>query len=474
MTEKRNERSSRMPGFYKLSIRERLDKLDEFAELTTEERYILRREPIRAEDADLMVENVVGVMGMPFGVALNFRINERDYVVPMVTEESSVIAAASHLAMLVRNHGELTAECDDSIMIGQIQITDLEDAEAARKKVLNARDKLLSLADEQDPVLVRHGGGARGMETHILKTDQGDMLVIHLLVDARDAMGANAVNTMAEAVAPVIEEITDGKALLRIISNLSDRRLARAKLVIDPEAFAEHGRDGDEVADGILKACAFAAADPYRAATHNKGVMNGIDALAIATGNDWRAIEAGAHAYACRDGKYSPLSRWSRDDNGNLVGEIELPLPLGIVGGATKVNHTARIALKILGVESANELSSVAAAVGLTQNLAAMRSLVAEGIQKGHMVLHARNIAVSAGAVGELASRVANQMVREGRIGFERASQIVQSALKRAQRGVHDFRVRVEKAGEEPPVEPKDIDETPPAADAQYDEDKKD
>ncbi len=344
-----------MSGFYKLPIRERLDLLDKFAGLTTEERYVLRREPLRAEDADMMVENVVGVMGMPLGLALNFRINDRDYAVPMVTEESSVIAAASHLAMLVRNHGRLTAECDDSVMIGQIQIVDIEDAELARRKVLNARDRLLQMADEQDPVLVQHGGGARGLETHVLHTDEGDMLIVHLHVDVCDAMGANAVNTMAEAIAPAIEEMTGGRTLLRIISNLSDKRLARAKLVIDPTAFAEHGRDGDAVADGILKAYAFAAADPYRAATHNKGIMNGIDALVIATGNDWRAIEAGAHAYACRDGKYSPLSRWSRDEEGMLVGEIELPMALGIIGGATRVNRTARIALKILGVKSAAE-----------------------------------------------------------------------------------------------------------------------
>ena len=438
-------RSSRVGGFYRLDPVERLEWLARFAGLTAEERYILRREPLSLAAADAMIENVVGVMGLPFGVAVNFRINGKDFAVPMVVEESSVVAAASHLAKLVRDHGELTAEADEPLMIGQVQVCDVPDLDAAEARLAQARPRILALADKQDPVLRRCGGGAKDLLVRRLETEAGPMLVLHLVVDVRDAMGANAVNSMVEAIAPLVEEVTGGRVVLRILSNLADQRRARARVVIDPHAFGEHGRDGARIADGIVKAYAFAAADPYRAATHNKGILNGIDAVAVATGNDWRAVEAGAHAYAARDGRYAPLSRWSRDAQGRLVGEVELPLALGVVGGVTKVHPIARIALKILGVRSARELCAVAAAVGLVQNLAALRSLVAEGIQRGHMVLHAQNIAVSAGAVGEMAVRIAHEMVREGRIGFERAAELLKRALHAAHEGARDLHLKVER-----------------------------
>lgn len=448
-----SERSSRMPGFYKLDVGQRLEHLDKFVHLTPDEKHILRREPLSLSTADMMTENVVGIMGMPLGLGVNFRINERDYVVPMVVEEPSVVAAASHMAKLLREHGRLTAEADEPVLIGQIQVTDVPDIEGARAALLGNAGRILALANAQDPVLATLGGGAKDIEVRTLDTNAGRMIILHLLVDVRDAMGANAVNTMAEAIAPLVETLTGGKVLLRIISNLADHRLARAKLTIAPEGFSEHGREGRDVADGIVSASAFASADPYRAATHNKGIMNGVDALLLATGNDWRAVEAGAHAYACRSGRYSPLSHWIKDPQGDLAGEIELPMSVGIVGGATKANPTARIALKILGVNSARELAAVATAVGLVQNLAALRSLVAEGIQRGHMILHARSVAISAGAVGDMAIHVASQMVREGTIGMERAKEIVHhlsrlgtEALKLAHEGARGLHQHVDEA----------------------------
>jgi len=343
----------------------------------------------------------------------------------------------------VREHGTLTTSSSDPVMIGQIQIVGIADPQAARQKILDARARIMGIANEQDPVLFEMGGGAKDIEVRILDTPRGAMIVVHLLVDVRDAMGANAVNTMCEALALYLEGLSGGKALLRIISNLADRRLARARLEVDPAAFDEHNWKGQEVAEGIVNAYAFAQADPYRAATHNKGVMNGIDAVVIATGNDWRAVEAGAHAYAARAGKYGPLTTWEISPEGRLIGQIELPISVGLIGGATKVHPTARLALKILGVKSARELSEVMAAVGLVQNLAAMRSLVTEGIQKGHMTLHARNVAVSAGAVGETATLVANQMVREGKIRFDRAKQILRHVLQAAEHEVRKMESRM-------------------------------
>jgi len=443
---------SRLPGFYKLSIAERLDMLGARIHLTPEERYSLRGEPLPLAIANQMVENVIGVFGMPMGIAANFHINGRDVLVPMVVEEASVIAAASHVAKLVREHGALTTSSTDAVMIGQIQIVGIADPQAARQRILDARTRILAIANEQDPVLTEMGGGARDVEVRVLETPRGAMIVVHLLVDVRDAMGANAINTMCEALALYMEGLSGGKVLLRIVSNLADRRLARARLEIAPAAFDEHNWKGQVVAEGIVNAYAFAQADPYRAATHNKGVMNGIDAVVLATGNDWRAVEAGAHAYAARSGKYGPLTTWEIGPEGRLVGNIELPMSVGLIGGATKVHPTARLALKILGVKSARELGEVMAAVGLVQNLAAMRSLVTEGIQKGHMILHARNVAISAGAVGETATIVANQMVREGKIRFDRAKQILRHVLMAAEKKVRTIETRMSHDSPKPPT----------------------
>jgi len=439
---------SRLPGFYKLGIDERHDILARLVHLTAEERYHLKREPLPLDLAEGMVENVIGIFGLPLGVAVNFRINDRDILVPMAVEEPSVVAAASHYAKLVRCHGWLRAEADEPVMIGQVQVVGMPDPEAARRRVAESRERLLQIANEQDPVLRQLGGGARDIETRLVSTERGPMLVVHLLVDVRDAMGANAVNTMAEAVALFLEGLTGGRTVLRILSNLADHRRARATLEISPRAFDADGWKGEEVAERILDAWALAESDPYRAATHNKGIMNGIDAVMVATGNDWRAIEAGAHAWAARDGRYRPLSRWYLTPQSTLRGEIELPLAAGIVGGATKVHPVARIALKLMAVRTARELAEVAAAVGLVQNLAALRSLVTDGIQKGHMVLHARNIALSAGAVGELAHQVARQMVREGRIRFDRAKQLVAQMLRTAHHKVHDLEEGIRKQDE--------------------------
>ena len=469
MTPQSKPATSRFPGFYKYSIDERHDLISQLVPLNAEERYQLKREALPLAVADGMIENVVGVFGLPLGVAVNFHVNGRDVLVPMAVEESSVVAAASHVAKLVREHGSLTATASDPVMIGQIQIAGVANAEEARQRILDARERILQIANEQDPVLVELGGGARDVEARVLETAVGPMVIVHLLVDVRDAMGANAVNTMNEALALFLEGVTGGKVYLRILSNLADRRLARAELEIAPEAFNEHDWHGGDVVDGVVNAWAFADADPYRAATHNKGIMNGVDAVMIATGNDWRAIEAGAHAYAARDGQYRPLSRWRRTEDGKLRGELELPLAAGVIGGATKVHPTAKIALKLLGVQTAQELAEIAAAVGLVQNLAALRSLVTEGIQKGHMILHARNVAISAGAVGESVSHVANQMVREGKIRFDRAKQILVHVLRGAKGRVQDMEARIREPEDEAPAAPaeQDDDTDKPSNDSQ-------
>lgn len=442
MTESQPGPSSRQPGFYRLSLDERLERLANELNLSAEERYQLKREPLPLHAADAMTENVVGVFGLPYGVAVNFHINGRDVLVPMAVEESSVVAAASHLAKLVREHGTLDAHADEPVMTGQIQVLGVADPEAGRQSVLEMKERILDLANEQDPVLKEQGGGARDIEPRVIETDSGAMLIVHLLVDVRDAMGANAVNTMSEAIAPLIEEATGGEVVLRILSNLADRRLARATIELDPASLRRGEWDGGEVADGIVNAWAFADADPYRAATHNKGIMNGVDAVAIATAQDWRAIEAGAHAYAARDGRYRPLSTWRRLEDGRLRGDLELPLAVGIVGGATKVHPLAQLSLKIMQVERASDLAEIMAAVGLVQNLAALRSLVTEGIQKGHMILHARNVAMSAGAVGEAVTHVANEMVREGRIRFDRAASLLKHFMRGAKGKVHEIETR--------------------------------
>jgi len=378
------------------------------------------RNGLHLEQADHMVENVVGMIGVPVGVATNFTIDGADRLVPMATEEPSVVAAASNAARIARVHGGFQTSHSGDVMIAQVQVLDTVDPEGARMRLLEARDELLDLADAQDPVLVRFGGGARDVSVRVLPTRAGVHVVLHLHVDVRDAMGANAVNTMAEAIAPRVAEIAGGRTLLRILSNKADLRLTRARAVFDAELLG-----GPQVVDDIVAASAFAEADPYRAATHNKGIMNGITAVVLATGNDTRAVEAGCHSHAARDGGYRALSRFEKDADGNIVGTLEVPLAVGLVGGATRAHPAAQAAVTLLGVETARQLAAVVAAVGLAQNLAACRALAAEGIQRGHMSLHARTIAASAGATVEEVGAVAERIVAERRIGVEAAREVL-------------------------------------------------
>jgi hydroxymethylglutaryl-CoA reductase len=416
------ERSSQVSGFYKLSIDERLKVTKDFAGLTDEEVSLLKStSSLQLNLAERMIENVVGTFPLPLGIAVNFLINGRDYLVPMAIEEPSVVAAASYAAKMARSKGGFFTSSTEPIMRGQIQTAKVPDPYRAKNAVLEAKEEIIKKANDQDPLLVSVGGGVKDLQVRVIDTLRGQMVITELLVDCRDAMGANAVNTMAEAVAPMIERITKGKVFLRIISNLATERLARAWTVVDKEAVG-----GEEVVDGILEAYAFAAGDPYRAATHNKGILNGVIGVVIATCNDHRAVEAGAHAYAARTGRYLPLSVWEKNENGDLVGSIELPMAVGTIGGATKVHPVGRIALKILGVKSARELGEVMAAVGLAQNLGALRALSHEGIQRGHMSLHARNIAVMAGATGELIDLVAEKMVEEKKIRMDRAKELLE------------------------------------------------
>ena len=421
-------KTSVIPKFYNLPFEEKLRIVKDFAGLTDEEVAILKNSgSLPIEIAERMIENVVGVAHIPLGVAVNFIINGKPYLIPMAIEEPSVVAAASHAAKLAAAKGGFFTSSTEPIMIGQIQVVGVDKPEKAKADLLLEKERILEEANKQDPVLVSMGGGAKDLNVKVLNTFRGPMVIAELHVDCRDAMGANAVNTMAEAVAPLIERITGGKVLLRIISNLATFRLARAKTVIDKNVLG-----GEEIVEGIVDAYAFAAADPYRCATHNKGIMNGVTAVVLATGNDTRAIEAGAHAYAARSGHYSPLTTWEKDENGDLVGTIELPVAVGIVGGATRTNPIAKIALKILGVKTARELGEVLAAVGLAQNLAALRALVKEGIQRGHMSLHARSIAISAGATGELIDLVAERMVQERKIRIDRAKEILEELKSRS------------------------------------------
>jgi len=420
-------KSSEFSGFYKLSVSERVKMVKGFAGLSDEEAGLLEKPSVLSFDvANRMVENLVGVMPVPLGVAVNFLINGRELVVPMAIEEPSVIAAASNAAKMARMKGGFHATSTDPIMIGQIQIVGIQDAHRARFEILAHKEQMLKKANDQDPVLVSLGGGARDLEVRIIETFLGKMVIAELLVDCRDAMGANAVNTMAEAVAPMIEKVSGGRVYLRIVSNLAVKRLARVKAV-----FAKDALGGEEVVDGIVRAYAFAAADPFRCATHNKGIMNGVTAAVLASGNDTRAIEAGAHAYAARSGHYTSLTTWEKNADGDLVGTLEMPMAVGIVGGATASNPIAKIAVKILGVKSARELAEIIVSVGLAQNLAALRALAAEGIQRGHMNLHARNIAISAGAAGELIDKVAEQMVAERKIRVDRAKELLEKFSKR-------------------------------------------
>lgn len=418
-------KSSRLPGFYKLSPEERLEKVKKFARLSDEEAEMtLSGKSLTLEQANRMIENVIGIMSLPIGIATNFRINGKDYLIPMVIEEPSVVAAASHGARMARSKGGFITATTEPIMIAQVQVVNMKDLNKAKKAILAAKGEILKKANETNPTLINLGGGARDLRVRILKAMEEPMLIVELLVDCRDAMGANTVNTMAEAVAPLIERLTDGDVSLRIVSNLATERLARAEVVIDKKELG-----GEEVVDAIVRAYAFAEADPYRATTHNKGIMNGIVAVLLATGNDTRAVEAGAHAYASLSGRYRPLTKWWKNEDGDLAGSIELPMAVGIVGGAT-MSPAAKVALKILGVKTASELAGVLAAVGLAQNLAALKALVTEGIQRGHMRLHAKRLAMMAGAVGDQIDIVARRMVEEGKISFGRAKEIVEEVRK--------------------------------------------
>jgi hydroxymethylglutaryl-CoA reductase len=455
------ERSSRLPGFFK-SLQERIDTVVTWAGLTAKEKDILTGEQgLSIAQGNHMIENVVGTHALPLGIATNFVINGRDYLIPMVIEEPSVVAGASFAARLARQGGGFGACSTDSLMIAQLQVLDVDDPWSARHNLLAQKKRLLDLANQTDPVIVSLHGGARDVQVRVLEeTLVGPMMVVHLIYDTLDAMGANTVNSAAEAVAPCVEEITGGRVNLRILSNLADRRLARAKAIFPAQVLTMEGFSGDVVVDRIVEAYAFAAADPYRAATHNKGIMNGIDAVAIACGQDWRAIEAGAHAYAARDGRYTSLSRWAKttvdapltsggtstdgtstdgtSTDGTsasgqaLVGTLEMPLAVGTVGGASRVHPTARVALKVLGVQSARELAQVMVAVGLAQNFAALRVLATEGIQRGHMELHARQVAIAAGATGDLIERVAQQMAAERTIRPDRAQKILENLATEA------------------------------------------
>ncbi len=417
--------NSRISGFKDLSIEEKRAKIAEMVELTSEQISLLNLDTVPRDVLGRMIENVIGYFPSPYGIATNFKINGKDYLIPMVVEEASVVAAASHAAKIARKKGGFFATSTDPVMIGQIQVLDIDAPFFAAQKIIEHKQELLEKANSLDPVLVKFGGGAKDIEVRVVPSLVGDLVVVHLLVDCRDAMGANAVNTMVEGIAPKIEEITGGRVLLRIISNLADHRLVRARAIFDKDELG-----GEDVVDGILEAYAFADADPYRAATHNKGIMNGITSLVLATGNDTRAIEAGAHAYAARNGYYGSLTTYEKNEDGDLVGTIELPMALGTVGGATRAHPTAQISLKILGVTSAVELAQVAASLGLAQNLAALRALATEGIQRGHMKLHARNIAASVGAKGDLIDKVARKMIEEGVIRTDRAEEILRELTK--------------------------------------------
>lgn len=415
------EKSSKISGFYKHSPEERLKIVSEFSGLTEEEASsISATGSLSLEAADRMVENLIGVMEVPMGVAVNFMINGKDYLIPMAIEEPSVIAAASNAAKMAREGGGFTTSSTGPVMIGQIQTVGIADPHGARLKILEKKEELIRRANEVDPILVKFGGGAKDVEVKVIDTPGGKMVITHLIVDCRDAMGANAVNTMAETVAPYIAELTGGRVYLRIISNFADKRLMRAKAVFTKETIG-----GEEVVDGILAAYHFAAGDPYRAATHNKGIMNGVSAAVLATGNDTRAIEAGAHVYASRSGVYRPLSCYEKNANGDLVATIEMPMAVGLVGGATKTNPIARAAVKILGVKTATEMGEVFVSLGLAQNFAAMRALATEGIQRGHMELHSRNVAIQAGATGDLVDKIARIMVSEKKVRADRAKELL-------------------------------------------------
>ncbi len=417
----KDEKTSVVSGFYKLSVKKRISFVKDFADLSGEDEKVFSSH-LNIETADRMIENVLGTFEIPFGIAVNFVINGKDYLIPMATEESSVIAAASNAAKIARIKGGFKTEITDPLMIGQLQLLKVDDVVDAAKAIMDHKKQLLDLANAQDKILVSFGGGAKDLEVRILDSPLGKMIVTHLIVDVRDAMGANAVNTMCEALAPMIEELTGGHVRLKILSNLADKRIVKARAVFDKEKMG-----GESVVDAFLESYTLASIDPYRAATHNKGIMNGIDAVIIATGNDSRAIEAGAHAYAARNGQYTSLTTYHKDKNGDLVGEIELPMAVGIVGGAGNIHPKAILCKKILGIKSAQQLSEVVASLGLAQNFAAVFALSTVGIQKGHMGLHAKNIAVMAGATGKQIDKVAGQLIKEEKIKLDRAKEILKN-----------------------------------------------
>lgn len=420
-------KTSRISGFYKMSIDERLKIVKEFAELSDDDVGLLKKTGrLTLDIADKMIENVVGSFELPYAVAVNFLINGRDYMVPMVIEEPSVVAGASNAAKWCREGGGLISIASEQIMISQIQVVKVPSPHAAVMRILERKKEILDLANSTNDILVKLGGGAKDLEVRVIDSPVGKMVIVHLLVDVRDAMGANIVNTMAEAVAPIVEEASGGKVLLRIVSNLADRRIVRSWVRIPKDVIG-----GEDVVEGIVYAWAFAAADPYRAATHNKGIMNGVIAVALATGQDTRALEAGAHAYAARRGRYESLSTWEKDNNGDLIGYLEIPIAVGTIGGSIRSNPMARLSLKILRVKTAKELAEVMGAVGLAQNLAALRALVTEGIQRGHMKLHARQLALAAGATPEEVDRVVEELVKSGRITLEKAQEILESIRSR-------------------------------------------
>ncbi len=423
----KNERLSRLKGFYDLDLEKRHQELLDRGYLTPKElEAILPGAGLSLETADHMIENVIGLFSLPLGIALNFQVNGVDTLVPMVLEEPSVVAGASFMARLAREGGGFRASCTEPVMIGQLQVLDLKDLSLARDQILDKKEDLLASLVDLDPVLRDLGGGPVDLEVReIIHSAIGSFLVVHLLLDVRDAMGANAVNTACEFLAPAIEDLTGGRVHLRILSNLADRRLASARCTIPVDSLAFGDYSGERVRDGIIEAWAFADADPYRAATHNKGIMNGIDAVLLATGNDWRAVEAGAHAYAARFGYYRSLSTWSVDRDGSLIGELELPLAVGIVGGATRVHPGVKALLGLMNLESASQLAEIIVSVGLAQNLAALRALATDGIQRGHMRLHARQVAVTAGAAGEEIQRLAAHLIDENMIRIDRAREIL-------------------------------------------------
>lgn len=414
-------KTSNYSGFYRLSPEERLNEVAEFASLTEEEKSIIYKPgALEIDRADHMIENVIGTFQLPMGIGLNFLINGKDYLIPMVIEEPSVVAAASNAAKMARPEGGFTTTSYESVMIAQLQLTGVENPAYARHVIYENKEKIFEICNEKDPVLFNLGGGIKDISVRIIDTAVGKMVITHLEVNTLDAMGANAVNSMAEAVAPFIESITGGTVYLRILSNLAVHRLARSRAVFSKDVI------GEDVIEKILMAYAFADADPYRAATHNKGIMNGIIPVVTATGNDTRAIESGAHAYASITGRYRSLTTWEKNADGNLVGTIEVPMAVGLVGGATKIHPTAQTAIKILGVKSANELGGIIASVGLAQNFAAIKALATEGIQRGHMSLHARNIASVAGAKGDELERIVQTMIKDKKINLEYARDLME------------------------------------------------